>query len=707
MLTRSRMFLTTTRRVCTTGIALFALGAVPAAASVGGFEGADGNQVCNDALLTDWTCFSAASGSAILSVADASGASDDSIGGKDDAPGDWLITTGAVHDKSDITNVWRSSTESAPGHSFLNLAIKRVGGAPSNANFVFELNQRRTTFVNKVGTTVPCRKDGDVLVSYDLGATAVVGLSKWVGTPSAGDPADGSCPGGATGTWTAGSTSGATYEAGVNAGTIENTLAGATGPFAPGTFGEASLDISRIAKDLNFDKPCELFTSLQARSRSSSSTSSDLGDIVAATAISIAGCSNGGGGGGGGSVPAKPSINSAGSACLTGSTVTVGGVAEPGAQVLVGESGETKGITDADPTTGVWSTSFAAVDGPHEYTATAVNGTGSSPASDALAIIVDTTPDAVTAIVAPIAGATLPAGPLTVSGTAEPGSTVTLTNNGAAAGTTVAAANGSWSIVIAAATTGAHALSVTAGDGCNASTAAATRSVTVSAPTGGGTPGGGTGNTPGGGSGTTPGGGTGTTPGGTGGPAGAVSPLAGLQVLGVTEGCAVRNFSAFVADKKKLLSRVVFKLDGKKIATVTRRDRQGRFVLLINPRRYSVGGHKLTLTLIAKKKTTKSRTISRPFKRCSVCQSRRSFLIHPKKVAGQKLKKATVFVNGKKVKTYTGKRLRARVTLTGLPKGTYKVKIVAVTVSGTTATETRTYRACLKRLPKKPATNKA
>ena len=41
-----------------------------------------------------------------------------------------------------------------------------------------------------------------------------------------------------------------------------------------------------------------------------------------------------------------------------------------------------------------------------------------------------------------------------------------------------------------------------------------------------------------------------------------------------------------------------------------------------------------------------------------------------------------------------GRRLRARVVLTGLPRGTFVVRIVGVTASGRHVSETRTYRTC-------------
>ncbi len=74
------------------------------------------------------------------------------------------------------------------------------------------------------------------------------------------------------------------------------------------------------------------------------------------------------------------------------------------------------------------------------------------------------------------------------------------------------------------------------------------------------------------------------------------------------------------------------------------------------------------------------------------CASRRNFLIHLRRG----LRSAKVVVNGKRVHVLHGKRLRARVNLRGLPKGTVKVRIDAVTRGGRRVSATRTYRTCAK-----------
>jgi hypothetical protein len=58
---------------------------------------------------------------------------------------------------------------------------------------------------------------------------------------------------------------------------------------------------------------------------------------------------------------------------------------------------------------------------------------------------------------------------------------------------------------------------------------------------------------------------------------------------------------------------------------------------------------------------------------------------------------AVVKVAGKRVKTIARKRISAPVNLTGLPKGTFRVSIVAKTSDGRTVTGTRTYHTCAPR----------
>jgi hypothetical protein len=92
-------------------------------------------------------------------------------------------------------------------------------------------------------------------------------------------------------------------------------------------------------------------------------------------------------------------------------------------------------------------------------------------------------------------------------------------------------------------------------------------------------------------------------------------------------------------------------------------------------------------------------TISAPVKPGAArrpCVSRRAFRIRLRQPRRDRLTKATVFVAGKRVKVLRGRRLRTAVDLRGLPKGTFTVKIQAVTRKGRHLTEVRTYHTCAK-----------
>ena len=99
-------------------------------------------------------------------------------------------------------------------------------------------------------------------------------------------------------------------------------------------------------------------------------------------------------------------------------------------------------------------------------------------------------------------------------------------------------------------------------------------------------------------------------------------------------------------------------------------------------------------------KIVKPKVIGLPSNR--KCVSRRKFRIRIRQPGGIQIQTALVFVNGKKVrvltrKVFQRKRKVANVNLRGLPKGTFKVRIVVLTSEGKTLRGTRTYRTCTKK----------
>ncbi len=79
------------------------------------------------------------------------------------------------------------------------------------------------------------------------------------------------------------------------------------------------------------------------------------------------------------------------------------------------------------------------------------------------------------------------------------------------------------------------------------------------------------------------------------------------------------------------------------------------------------------------------------------CVSRRAFTIRLRAPRGQRLVRATVLINGRTAKVIYGRGLRAAVTLTGLPRGTLRVRIRWLTGAGRRVSETRVYRTCARR----------
>jgi sugar lactone lactonase YvrE len=78
------------------------------------------------------------------------------------------------------------------------------------------------------------------------------------------------------------------------------------------------------------------------------------------------------------------------------------------------------------------------------------------------------------------------------------------------------------------------------------------------------------------------------------------------------------------------------------------------------------------------------------------CLSKRRLTLSLRKPKADAAKVSLIKVTiGKgKAKTYTAKKLKVPVTLAGLPKGAFKVKLSIKLTDGTTLTETRTYKTC-------------
>jgi hypothetical protein len=92
-------------------------------------------------------------------------------------------------------------------------------------------------------------------------------------------------------------------------------------------------------------------------------------------------------------------------------------------------------------------------------------------------------------------------------------------------------------------------------------------------------------------------------------------------------------------------------------------------------------------------RASRSKTVQLPSAR--TCRSRRDFSIRLRKPKRGRIKTARVYVNGKRVKTLRGRRVRARVNLRGLPRGRYTVRVVVTTTRGQRIVTKRRYRTCV------------
>jgi hypothetical protein len=86
------------------------------------------------------------------------------------------------------------------------------------------------------------------------------------------------------------------------------------------------------------------------------------------------------------------------------------------------------------------------------------------------------------------------------------------------------------------------------------------------------------------------------------------------RLLGPT-GCTARAFRARVSGVK--IAKVVFRLDGRRIKTLTRKNFRGTYAVRIDPRRLRLGVHRLVATVTFQRgSATKAKTFRLAFQRC-------------------------------------------------------------------------------------------
>jgi hypothetical protein len=257
------------------------------------FQGADGNQ--NDTTsLVDWQGLQAAG--RVRRTADANDEDTAFTGGsKEELPGQWDLTTeqgGVNPPKANILDAW-SAVDQGGADTFVYLAfarggpgITRVGGT---TYLTFELNHDSRMWKNSNNATIPCRRTGDVLVSYQAQGNDVdVVLERWVTSQTDFDT--GCATSGHLAPLT-GLTPNVDVQGAVNGPAITNYLQGFYGGSIPiERFGEAALNLSQILDDALGDE-CFAFASIWMHSRSSTADESNMQDYVEPHEIIARSCS--------------------------------------------------------------------------------------------------------------------------------------------------------------------------------------------------------------------------------------------------------------------------------------------------------------------------------------------------------------------------------------------------------------------------------
>jgi hypothetical protein len=295
----------TTRTALAAAAALLAL-AAPAGATTAPlpgttFQAGDGDQEATDGLR-DWATVAPSPGA---TTADPSAAGPDSfsLGSKEQAPGDWALVGREPSNKFDFLAAW--ARPESGSHEHLYLAFRR-DSPNGNTYLTFELNQVTRRWDNDghaASPAVPCRTDGDVLISYEVepGGNAepdpvTVRLYRW--HTATRDAATGCSR---TGTMTGGAVlnspftvnplaQGAINDDGPIANHLDTDGDGRadTPVFGRGTFAEAGLDVSAATAALGLD--CAAFGQVGLHSRASVSISSALKDYVAPVPLDVDTC---------------------------------------------------------------------------------------------------------------------------------------------------------------------------------------------------------------------------------------------------------------------------------------------------------------------------------------------------------------------------------------------------------------------------------
>jgi hypothetical protein len=265
------------------------------------FQAGDGDQEATGGLR-DWATVAPSPGTTSVDPP-SSGRNMFSEGSKEQAPGAWTLVGREPSNKFNFLAAWaRAETGSRED---LYLAFRRES-PNGNTYLTFELNQdtrRWDSDGNAATPDVPCRQDGDVLLSYEIepGGTAepdpvTVRLYRW--HEATQDTATGCSR---TGTMTGGAVlnsplgadplaQGAINEDGPITNHLDTDGDGRpdTPVFGRGTFGEAGINVTGAVEQLGLK--CGAFGQIQLHSRASVSIDSAVKDYVAPVPLRIDTC---------------------------------------------------------------------------------------------------------------------------------------------------------------------------------------------------------------------------------------------------------------------------------------------------------------------------------------------------------------------------------------------------------------------------------
>ena len=253
------------------------------------FQGADGDQ--DDAPpRIDWQALQAAE--AVLHVPDPN-QRDNAIKGKELAPGGWEVTEeiGGVNPAKDNIRDAYAAVRQPGANTFLYLGFTReqAGGTTFLA---FELNTDGQLWDNDGDARtppIPCRRTGDVLISFEPHGNEIeVVIQRWI-TDDTGNV--GCAKTGSLDEYTR-FTPNVDAQGAMNEAAIASRLPGASsGTVGPDRFGETALNLAKIL-DQAFGDRCLSYRSFWMHSRSSSSgVQSAMQDYVAPQPLDVRTCS--------------------------------------------------------------------------------------------------------------------------------------------------------------------------------------------------------------------------------------------------------------------------------------------------------------------------------------------------------------------------------------------------------------------------------